>query len=271
MGNAKNPGGYYVRLMYCDPYADDRANIKLGMTALKDSSLGFNECRANAWFMYSLFKREGTAITTRNCSKGSTDRFRDYTFKLPTEIKINNVNICKSGKQCCEMFKDTQSGTGWAIKKVDVIQDYQTVGGCTDITKEKYGEAYICSEIWPMYNCNTYFSKGKSNARLLVRACYDLGVNFLSACKLFKTGALVAATFTMKKYDTEEYLSKQSASQLMSMHSLYVSPDRVCHPYSYYFPESIKKTETPPAGGASASGVVHLSIASALAGAAVMV
>jgi hypothetical protein len=208
----------------------------------------------NAWFTYNTFKREGTSITTRNCSKGSTDRFKEYEVNLPEMIKINEKNVCSEGKQCCEFFKGTQSGVGWAIKKVQAIQDYATTGGCPDITNEKYAEMYVCSEIWTMYNCNTYFSKGKNNnARSFVRPCYDLGVNYLSACKLFITGTLVAATFDMKRYDPETYLKDKTAAQLLSLHSLYVQPDRVCNPYSYFFPETAIKSESPTSGGGSSS------------------
>jgi len=169
---------------------------------------------------------------------------------------------------CCFEFADnkgrgpaTEIGYGnnahyWKIdyaQKTEDLKSFMKTSACKGIS---YGAA--CS--WGgdrNHMCQNLYLSGSE--RLTVRPCFDTFMHFFSSCTIF-----VNSNPTSSKYEPSSYMAKLSGAQLVVVQSLYRAPDKVCNPYSYYYP-SLFPSSSSTASSASSKSATSTSGASSSA------
>merc|ERR1711865_793966 len=158
-------------------------------------------------------------------------------FKLASKTtwigEIGSETVCTD---CCEdqwgtlVFWSDEPNLSWIDQQVDIY----TQGMCG----EMYDEDTLC----------TYFNNGlpqcienfiSHTERLHVGGCYDLYTHYLESCKVYSLEGIPRKG----KWEPESYFDGSSAQEMNAWRSLWETPDKVCHPYSYYHPETAKAVE----------------------------
>jgi hypothetical protein len=96
--------------------------------------------------------------------------------------------------------------------------------------------------------------------------CYDSMYQHLMQCAAFRTAGYWSEFFI--KAEPEEYINDSTVPEQLAWFGVYNGPDRVCNPYSYYFPETAKGTSSSESAGSaddSSSGIVAVLFAVLLA------
>jgi hypothetical protein len=234
-------GGYLNRLTRCDPYSDDRAAYK--DPALHKESYaaqkyaGFLECRPQGFLKFP----DGRARIwhTRNCSSLTAI---SIISKALFSGKIAGKTICTD---CCKDVEGLLQLADMAPARETIIQTYVTVGSCGIPSEPAYcalsTAASRCLEYFPGNDPN---GLGKTNARRGTFGCYDNVYAWMMTCSLFKVKSLFLSTF-LTLWEPNAYLTTLTYEQLMVLEGIWVQPDRVCYPYSYYNPAVEQQVSTP--------------------------
>lgn len=242
-----NPGGYLIRNMLCDPYSDDR--LAYSDASFKDTvpesyhaakPPGFWECRAaglNQW------KRKGNAGTSasKNCSALIPTGGAKYSESSFYPDTLDGKKFCDAST-CCKHMNGMLINNPTRIPNTfKHTEDLMQVGLCTELASEYH----LCSySTWTSY-CIEYYIGGKTkNQRVNVLPCFDTSVRWLMKCPVFKksSSSLRGASSILRDWDTDSYFALLSPEQVMVLYPTSKIHDRVCNPYSYYFPEEVEKT-----------------------------
>jgi hypothetical protein len=164
-----------------------------------------------------------------NCSaKDDVGPFADADFTG----KSGKQTVCKS-ENCCKSLidsglpkygNDQMDWAAWLTDKVDT-------GLCGDIEIE---EQYCIFTAGHMNtNCFEYIPEPASGARPLTFPCHDVAVGYWLSCPAYKQGGFEYYDLEPKNYD-----DNLTVEQYVVLNSVWLQPDRICHPKSYYIPSS---------------------------------
>lgn len=247
-----NPGGYLNYFNKCDPYSSDRSAFKLGLLPSDQDTAGFFECRGQAWSRWTRTKQP-YGHPTKNCT-GKLE----YSPSLVSG-KVNDVQYCKDGSNCCPQLKGALSPRNSAATNEEKLGDLAKNGGCKAMDS-KISEPVFCQWIWMGYNCQEYFIKGKANDRRWTIPCQDVfWMWVMNDCKLFSDPKVFLEWDTfLDGFEPAQYFTGLTAGQVHRMMPTFRMIDRVCHPYSYYHPSS------EPGGGGSAGSTTGQAIAASV-------
>lgn len=226
VGTADDPGGYINRLNKCDPYADDRLSYTMGLlddTMAPGRPAGFFECRPAANFASKWHHK------TKNCTAAPA-----YALAKDVSGKVGSKQVCSKGS-CCSEYDGLLVARNDHETWLQFVADTQETGLCTG----DLPEGVYCSFAWMMWNCEEYFVKGKSNERMIIKACYDGMWNWYSTCPLLLSSRVMEEMFAdVRKMEPQHYLDTLSNNQLNVLMPQFRTTDRVCLPYSYFVPEA---------------------------------
>jgi len=168
-----------------------------------------------------------------NCTSRMVSKGFDFANKDTWIGEIAGNVICT---ECCKdqwgifVFWSDEPEQGLYDQQEDIFDQ----GMCEDM----YDENTLCS----MFNaglpqCIENFVS--HTERLHVGGCYDLYYNYLMGCKVYQLEGVPRKD----KWEPEEYFDASSAEEMNAWRSLWETPDRVCHPYSYFHPETAKAVD----------------------------
>lgn len=211
-----DPGGYFYT--HVIEKVLDEADIEAGYCTSSSGALMF----AYASFNYPPVLNK----IIYNCTRGENEKIMDKQFLG----QVGTDKICEVNN-CC---KDLIGLPGTSLVSEPKVQTYSTwseiksSGSCPEAMSEEmyctifsYGLSKTCMEQWVSVT-----------DRLFVFPCYDTFVNYIQSCKLYKlTG------YYLPMYEPEDYWSKQSGEQNTAVTGLWDMGDKVCRPYSYFYPE----------------------------------
>jgi len=242
-----NPGGYIARFAKCDPFSEDRLGIKFSTAdlplandfVLKGKYPGFLECRGTAFLFMKL---KAAKVSSENCTGAQIIEPSKFTGK------VNGKAVCTS---CCEAQKGfvMEPAEKYAIFEGE-ISTVQSTGSCP-----MPNEATYCTYITFKLTCLQALMGEKGDSRRQTWPCYDSQYNWLSSCPTFKANKLYnTLTKSIATFEHENYVNKLTAVENLVLNPLMKQPDRVCHPYSYYYPATKKSdgSSTPTLGGLTA-------------------
>lgn len=176
---------------------------------------------------------------------------------------VADVKICEEG-ECCQDWWDTYT---WYAQDEPYLPYYEDIGkaftdgGCP----EMFDEHVYCAIMASSQQLGCFDQYISLTDRMVVYPCYDDMYNHYSACTLYK----VTGYFFRPQTEPVSYTEESSADEVNAMNALYFCPDRVCHPYSYYYPEYAKGSSSSGASGASGASGSESDSSSTDSGAAV--
>lgn len=176
---------------------------------------------------------------------------RNFPISATTYInKIAEIEICPADK-CCEhtwgllAFFNNEP----LVANYEQLSSAHTDGLCDEIFSEDVfcllynnGHSFACHESFP-----------SPSERQVVYPCHDSVYNYQMQCKLYQGTGYKYRPET----EPEAYYDTMSAEQINSWNGLYMSPDRVCQPYSYYYPDTAKSGSS---GSSAASSALSRSL-----------
>lgn len=215
----KDPGGYFHTYIVLnegfDKMIDDgRAWVTCGLydhnTVI---SWGLDAPMPNPWF---------------NC----TDRgnyIDENTYNFDT---ISGTKYCDSPEVCCEEHHGKlkyrpDDSDAMDIDRELFEESYET-GMCTS----NLHQGAFCSLFndYATVFCNEQVVD--DTERGILQTCFDSQLNFLTHCPVFKSVAT-----KVEGVEPEAYIEAMTVDEWWSHSSMFWMPDKVCHPYSYFFPE----------------------------------
>lgn len=194
-------------------------------------------------------------VQVYNCTaKGDAFLLSEETF--PGIFK--GETVCEKG-ECCNQWYGTYGFWGgdapdtWMLDKTET--EYDT-GTCSDgITEPMY---CLMGEWWSHAGCIEAFVSESERVNSRVVPCYDISVHWYFSCPVYKVAGII--------FDDREpavYNEESSPEENTAHSSFWHTQDKVCHPYSYYFPDFAKTSSTSTASTASTASEVQSSESSA--------
>jgi len=218
-------------------YADDDAGNYIGLvyranTWYGDAELGFHKdnwhwinTRTMSYFTMGVLKRASpaTPMIVFNCS--AKPKF--VSADVPTTW--NGKKLCD--KECCSSFDNTWAFTADWLEYQTSMETLLNGGACSDVTEE-----FVCQLTYGKVLRNCLEQYVTESERAAMQPCHDnLMASFLS-CKLYlQTGVETQIT----TFEPKNYRSSLTPAQTILAYTVAESPDRVCHPYTYYYPEGL--------------------------------
>lgn len=183
----------------------------------------------NGMIMHQLVVRQGAPPVLPesfwNCTaKGYIITPEMYFNKIADQTICPENNCCKGTWGLTTLF---QAGICDAC--------YQQISqGFTDgLCDEMFGEEVYCL----MFNNGHNFGCNEQNIspsdRQYLYACYDAVYHHYMGCKLYQVDGYKYREPT----EPTQYFEASTAAEVNAWNGLYWNGDRVCHPYSYYYPE----------------------------------
>lgn len=170
---------------------------------------------------------EALAVSKKNCTLTTAE------IDLSVLEVIDGKNMCT---ECCtKLFKaeDYLIFTDFAAGSLAYFESVPQLGVC-----DTPNEFVVC--LYTIGNVgNACFQNYLSSAeRTVTKPCYDFMAMFQFSCKTYQV-----AGYPDRKYDIEAYYLSMSPAEQGLMMSVFHAQDKVCYPYSYYFPDSVLESE----------------------------
>lgn len=235
--------------------ADTGGYVYTGLqTDLNECGFPFSMIDATPWVEYTLvFQYDAPAILPRdewNCTRKQT------VFEVADFFgNLGGYDICSAG-ECCDHLIGLPKYFP-SSEQAAMHTYYSTVsdtGLCEAMTVPKYCLMVATHTQW---NCYERFID--PGTRLFLACCPDVAARYWLSCKLFKNVA-IENQGTQIIMEPAGYLAQMTAEGNLIYTAFTLAPDRVCHPYSYYFPDaagndsSDSSDSSGSASGSSSSG-----------------
>jgi len=143
--------------------------------------------------------------------------------------KVNGQTVCNVG-ECCAGIMGLPKYSDDQLDWHTTIDARTAAGMCGDMEEEMY-----CVAVGGDFqsNCIEYYLS--PSERLFTFICNDSYSLYFLSCPVF----LTAFTPVYAAFEPAVYYNACSQEEYISSDAQYFAGDRVCHPYSYYHPESI--------------------------------
>jgi hypothetical protein len=203
-------------------------------TTSDETEDGFCYGKNGFWSHYFVVHSGGTPLTSDaefNCTAKNfvIGDFSHYGI-------INDNKICEEG-ECCKDWYGTLSywpSDSPYMPYYEEVSKSEADGGCD----EPFGEQVYCVFMnnGQQWGCNEQYVT--STERSVTNPCADSFYNHYMGCALYK----ISGFLWRPKIEPEEYVAALSPAETNALNAFYFVPDRVCHPYSYYYPETAKSS-----------------------------
>jgi len=144
---------------------------------------------------------------------------------------INNVKICNVGECCSGLYDKPKYGDdqlawhSWA-------NDRAASGLCdAPQTEEMY-----CISVGGHFHTNCYEYYPTPDTRLWNWPCYDNAILYWMTCAVFRQA--YAFQYAIGSQDSPIHQNSLSNEEGLTFDGMFSLHDRVCNPYSYYFPDT---------------------------------
>jgi len=144
--------------------------------------------------------------------------------------EVNSVKYCNVGECCKDLLglgkygDDQMSWHSWA-------SDRAASGLCDAIAFEKQ----YCIEVGGHFQTNCYEYFTTPTERIYTMLCIDHFVRYWLNCPVFKQA--YSYTYADGAQDSSTYQKDCTISQAMTADTNFLNHDRICEPYSYYYPD----------------------------------
>lgn len=225
-----------------------------------DTEEGFCYMRNGLWSHQNVVRNSAPPVMPfqdHNCSANGNKLGEASYFGTVAEVQI-----CAQG-ECCENYWGT-----WTYWNSDspYMGYYDDIGKVYEdgLCEEMFGEPMYCTIMNGAQQWGCIEQYITPTERQVIVNCYDYIYNHYAGCKLYQ----IEGYMWRPQTEPEGYRADSSAEQINAVNALYFAPDRVCHPYSYYFPEyaasSASQSEGQSSSESSMSDTSESSSAAAL-------
>jgi len=179
---------------------------------------------------------------TWNCTRNELV-FADQDFTG----EVDGSKYCDQGECCSHLIgkpkygDDQMAWHSWA-------NDRSSSGLCQPLGTE----VMYCLSVGGHYHLNCLGYLIGPNERLVDHPCFDSFIRYWRDCAVFRQA--YAPNYSMGLQEPVSYMDRMSVDEMMTWDGSMLYPDRVCHPYSYYFPsEGSTGTESSSGTGSATS------------------
>jgi len=218
--DATDPGGYTYRGSW---------KMEVFGGAITDDDMPYVS-HHNGFTMWLMVKVYGAPPvlpdSNWNCTlKGTVYAEADFTGVVDGNT-ICNVGACCTGLIGKPKYGDDQmTWHAWA-------NDRSASGMCGPLETEDL----YCVVVGGHFHANCISYNTAADQRLWVVPCYDNIVRYWLTCAVYKQS--YAFTYSDGMQDTPTYTDGLSLDQLMGFDGCFTYHDKICNPYSYFFPGS---------------------------------
>lgn len=179
-------------------------------------------------------------LTVFNCTAPNKPPFTDEMFLG----MAGNMEVCKIGS-CCSHLIDTPS---WGPSETwhSWLDNLVSGGLCKDAPHEEIYCIYAAGHA----QINCLQMNINVLERLYVYPCHDFPSLYWLSCPLSKTAGQPEAT---GKLEPQSYYADMTPQQTIEIGAMHVFPDRVCRPYSYFYPLEVDSVTSSSKSDVSAS------------------
>lgn len=248
-------GGYFFTLMNTD---QDQVQEE-GYRANTNTESGMYP-PGTAWapagsgaFEFVLVVQYGIVPTLPFQNWNCTDRdsgvysASDYTGVVSGR---NTQTVCVVN-ECCKDWYGLDKWSDDAMSYHEWLNKQASFGLCDDVIEPIY-----CQLVDNHYRTNCYELRPTTTERRVDYGCPDTHMNYWMSCSVYKTVKM----FHGYVMEPVHYTDAQTQEQSILQEVAFQANDKVCHPYSYYFPDTAKgdsatsgTTSTASEGTATAS------------------
>lgn len=194
--------------------------------------------------LYEIESRPPVRSTTYyNCTLKGPD-YIIQAAAFPGDI--DNEKVCEQG-ECCVDWVGTEGFWGGAVEDSYGKEWYETEAQAGICGADWTESLYCFSMGFDSHNaCQSTIVTPGTRINNRVTGCYDTKVHFFLGCPVY-----VEAGF---KYDSNEpanYYEASTPDQLIATGSIHLIGDKLCKPYSYYFPQYAKTASANESNGES--------------------
>jgi len=243
--DAEDPGGYIFNCQNFDfesydpsAFGSDFDTVEEEIEATSFSLV--HRCAAQWYKLTTVWKLSHMYLPAYNCTARDNERYSSTYFSTRT-VTMNNVQMCEPST-CCKDFITPEMPLFLDFRETVVsdVAEKNQAGFCPDMD-----ETLFCIMNFKDTSlCNEYVLSKSSRAYLT--GCYDIFVVYMRQCPVFADGGVED-----DKWEPDGYWAALTADQKMVVRSMgRPSADRICHPYSYYYPTA----DVPASSDASTDG-----------------
>merc|ERR1711865_302424 len=154
---------------------------------------------------------------------------------------LGDAKICEVGECCKHLYGFP---TYFSAEPMANFNEHDGTVYAAGMCAEPYSEELYCTkqDNGLRYACFEQFLT--DTERLHTFPCHDMFYNYLINCKLYAQTGYAEDTFA----EPESYTTSSSPDQLNAWTTVYMIPDKVCTPYSYFYPETATKPSVSEGG-----------------------
>jgi hypothetical protein len=163
-------------------------------------------------------------IATWNCTAaGNFYEQADFTGKQ------NGETVCE---ECCTDYMGHAIFGDDTLVRQQLFADFVSANGCDTMDETTY---CITGDSWHWVCLDGYVTR---EDRLFVKPCYDGFVMHMMTCAVVKAAGAHSYLEAIS-VEPQSYIDMLSPTETMIIYSIeYTTMDRVCHPYTYYYPDA---------------------------------
>lgn len=223
--SATDPGGYLLRQQRCDLNDPDWIEVW-------DKNY-YDFCAYNMFYMYTIYGIESGIMGTAgwNCSGNPLIAQSSLTGI------INAKTVCT---ECCSAIVGQLEYANDYSSFHDIWNSVDSAGLCDTMTEAAYCQTVT---VLPFLCIQHYIDAG---TRTFIIGCYDATWQHLLTCSIYTNSGV---TELIVGEEPDHYLNAMSPTQQFVVFGMAYHGERVCLPYSYFFPEYSKdSSSSTPAG-----------------------
>jgi len=228
-----DPGGYHYHGMVINDYLNNQ-------TAPLINSMPFMSGYYYLYHSLTGLYQWNNPLSQYNCTK----YYYDSTLLGGV---VNSVQICKA-PNCCPHYANTNS---YLKQDLNYLQNLQTLmgsiltSGACNVNNLK--EIHYCQfmNYFPSFCIQYFISRSK---RIFIQTCIDVDYNYYIDCPLIRSTGYSAYIVSTWKTEPPAYASKCSIVQSVLIYFMDNARhfDRICHPLSYFNPNTNQSPSPSP-------------------------
>jgi hypothetical protein len=187
-----------------------------------------------------------------NCTgrDGGVYAASDYTGVVTG--KSGEQTLCQVG-ECCKDWYGLDKWSDDAMSYHEWLNNLASFGLCEDTIEPIY-----CQLVDNHYRSNCYELRPTPTTRAVSYGCPDAHMNYWLSCSVYKTVEM----FHGYKMEPQHYMDSETHEQKMLQEVAFQASDKVCNPYSYYFPDTAVDSTSTSAASEGSDGSASASAAS---------
>jgi len=242
-----DPGGYHDRGLFNHDFLANQTGPVFYMVP-------YMSCFYYLYHFLTNLDQRNVQLSSFNCTK----------YKMSSSMLsgvVGSTQVCKA-PNCCKYYDNqptyTNHNENYLTNEQNVLSSILTSGGCN---VGNFAEVNYCQYMnyFPHF-CIQYLLT--RNTRSFLGSCLDVDYNYVITCPVIKSVGYSELIKTSFQTEPPKYASSltvlQSVVIYFSDNGRHV--DRICHPYSYYYPSSPNPSPVPPSSSSISSYLSKFSL-----------